>query len=152
LTLTPPLGSPFGENFDVYWIHTIANARLGKAAAARDSLEQFRRSSEEWIRGHGWGDVLKLALQEADGWTLYAEGRKDEAIRELSDAANFEKVHPMYYADVLPRSSSEMLGEMLLEMEDGKEACAAFQASLKVAPNTRNAVQGLQTCMYRRVN
>lgn len=146
LTLEPPVKSPFEENFDVYWIHTIAYSMLGNSAAARASLEQFRSSSAKWIHGRGWGDVLHLALAEAEAWTLYAEGRKEKAVSELSDAAEFERNHPLYYADVLPRPSSEMLGEMLFHMGDFRRACAAFQASLRVAPNTRNAVIGLRRC------
>ncbi len=146
LKLEPPPNSPFDENFDVYWIHTIAVARLGPPAA-RTSLEQFRKSSAGWIAGHGWGDVLHLALLEADAWTLYDEGQKHDAVRELTDAAGFEKNHPIYYADVLPRPASEMLGDMLLQMGEEKESCDAFHTSLKLAPNTFNAVQGLHTCM-----
>lgn len=130
LNLEPPTKSAFDENFDVYWIHTIAEARLGKPAAARISLEQFRRSSSQWIKGHGWGDVLHLALAQADAWTLYAEGKHGDAVRELSDAADFERSHPVYYADVLPRPSAEMLGDMLIEMGKSARACAAFRASL----------------------
>jgi tetratricopeptide (TPR) repeat protein len=148
LTLEPPGKSSFEENFDIYWIRAIANARLGRAVAAHDSLEQFRKSSAEWIPGHGFGDTLHLALQEAEAWTLYAEGRRGDAVRELSDAAEFETNHPLYYADVLPRPSPEMLGNMLQQMGKATEACAAFQASLKVAPDTFNAAQGLHTCAH----
>jgi len=146
LTLEAPAGSPFDENFDVYWVHAIADARLGNPDA-RASLEQFRKSSTEWIPRHGFGDVMHLALAEAEAWTLYAEGQRDRAVRELTDAAAFEKDHPIYYADALPRPASEMLGDMLLQMGKGQEACAAFHASLKLAPNTFDAVQGLRTCM-----
>lgn len=152
LNLQPPPNSRFEENFDVYWVQAIANARLGKVNAARKSLEQFRQSSSAWIKGHRSGDVLHLALVEAEAWTLYAEGRKGEAVRELSNAADFEKSHVLYYADVLPRPSEQMLGEMLLQMGEDREACAAFQASLRISPNTFNAVHGLRTCGDRSAN
>lgn len=148
LALQPPVQSRFQENFDVYWIHTIAEAQLGRPVAARVSLGRFRKSSAEWIPGHGWGGVLNLALSEAAAWTDYSEGRKDDAVRELSEAASFEKNHPIYYADVLPRPSSQMLGDMLLLMGNDKEACDAFRASLKVAPNTFDTVQGLHACAH----
>jgi tetratricopeptide (TPR) repeat protein len=149
LALEPPSKAHFEENFDVYWIHTIANARLGKPLAARAALEQFRESSKEWTSGHGWGDVLHLALAEAEAWTIYAEGKREDAVRELSDAVDFEKRHPVYYADVLPRPSSEVLGDMLLQMGKEKDACSAFQASLLVTPNTFNALHGQRRCADR---
>jgi hypothetical protein len=144
LTIESPPNSPFAENFDVYWIHAIAESRLDQPAAARASLEQFRKSSAEWTRGHGWNDVFHLALMEAEAWTLYSEGKTQDGVQELSSATEFEKDHPIYYADVLPRPASEMLGEMLLRMGKNRESCAAFRASLVVAPNTWNALKGLR--------
>jgi tetratricopeptide (TPR) repeat protein len=146
LTLEPPPGSPFEENYDVYWIDAIANARLGRPTAARASLDQFRKSSAVWTRTHPVGNVLHLALVEADAWTLFAEGKTQDAVRELAGAADFEKNHALYYADVLPRPSSQMLGDMLIQVGKNKEACAAFQDSLLLAPNTFDSVQGLRTC------
>lgn len=146
VAIDSPLNSPFDENFDAYWIHTIAEARLGNPAAARVSLEQFRKSSADWTSVHGFDDVFHLALMEAEAWTLYSEGKTQDGVRELSAAADFEKNHPIYYADVLPRPASEMLGEMLLQMGEYKESCAAFHASLVLAPNTFNAINGLLAC------
>ncbi len=146
LRLEPPPKSAFLENFDVYWIHAIANARLGRARAARASVEQFRHSSSEWIKGHGFEDVLHLGLEQAEAWTLYAEGKHAEAVRELSEAVEFEKNHPVYYADVLPRPSSEMLGDMWLAMGDRQKAREAYRTSLTFAPKTLNALRGLHAC------
>ncbi len=61
LAINSPPKSPFDENFDVYWIHAIAEARLDRPSAARDSLEQFRRSSANWTSSHGFIDVFHLA-------------------------------------------------------------------------------------------
>jgi tetratricopeptide (TPR) repeat protein len=149
LTLQPPSGSPFEANYDIFWIDAIANARLGRPAAAQASLDQFRKSSAAWIQTHNVGDVLHLALVEADAWTLFAQGRKQEAVDELSRAADFEKNHALYYADVLPRPSAQMLGDMLLQMGESEKACAAFQDSLHIAPNTLDSVQGLRTCTHQ---
>ncbi|HEY6447662.1 MAG TPA: hypothetical protein VIY53_14470 [Acidobacteriaceae bacterium] len=146
LKLEPPTGSAFEENFDVFWIHSIAAARLGKPVEARAALEDFRKSEAAWTRGHGWGDVMHLALAEAEAWTLCSEGKDETAIRELTDAVSYEKSHPVYFADVLPRPSSQMLGDLLLAMGRKQEACAAYRASLAMAPNTHDAVEGLRAC------
>jgi hypothetical protein len=62
----------------------------------------------------------------------------------LDEAEQFEKDHPMYYADILPRPSSEMLGNMLLQMGKRREACVAYQTSLRVAPNRFDSLVGLR--------
>jgi hypothetical protein len=151
VAIDSPPKSPFDENFDVYWIHAIAEARLGNTAAARVALEEFRKSSADWTSVHGWDDVFHLALMEAEAWTLFSEGKGQDAVRELSDAVAFEKNHPIYYADVLPRPASEMLGEMLLQMRKNKESCAAFRASLVLAPNTLNSINGLRACANSQI-
>ncbi len=80
---------------------------------------------------------------EAEAWTLFSEVKTQDAVRELSDAGDFRKRnHPIYYADVLPRPASEMLGEMLLQMGKDKESCSAFRAALLLAPNTLNVTNG----------
>jgi tetratricopeptide (TPR) repeat protein len=150
LRIQPPAQSAFDENFDAYWMNTIAAARLGKPVEASASLEQFRQSLAAWrkTQGHSWeliwGAVLDLALDEAEAWTLFSQGKQDQAVRELTNAVSFEQAHPMYYADILPRPSSEMLADMLLQMGKRREACAAYQASLKVAPNRFDSLAGLR--------
>ncbi len=50
----------------------------------------------------------------------------------------------MYYADILPRPTGEMLGDMLLQMSRPKEALAAYQAALKLAPKRLDSLLGAQ--------
>jgi tetratricopeptide (TPR) repeat protein len=142
VNIEPPSGSKFEENFDAYWIQTIAAARLGDPEKARQSLELYRRSEAAWIKAHGWGDILGLALTEAEAWTTFSEGKRDEAVAHLRSVSQFEREHPMYYADILPRPSSEMLGDMLSEMGRPGEALAAYQAALDLAPNRLNSMLG----------
>ena len=131
----PPAGSKFEENFDAYWVRAIAAARLGKPDEARLALEDFRKSCDLWVPGHGWGDILHVALVEAEAWTLFSQGQHDKAIEELRGAEQFERDHPMYYADILPRPTPEMLGDMLLQIGRPAEALSAYKRSLDLAPN-----------------
>ncbi|GGG70823.1 hypothetical protein GCM10011585_11310 [Edaphobacter dinghuensis] len=150
--IKPPATSQFDENFDAYWIQTIAAAHLGDPHTAEQALEQYRRSSAAWIKGHGWGDVLGLALTEAEAWTLFSKGKHDEAVAHLRNAAQYERDHPMYYADILPRPTGEMLGEMLLRMNRPKEALEAYQAALKLAPNKLDSLLGAETAAAKSGN
>lgn len=148
-TIKPPATSQFDENFDAYWIQTIAAAHLDDPHAAEQTLEQYRRSSAAWIKRHGWGDVLGLALTEAEAWTLFSEGKQDEAVAHLRDATQYERDHPMYYADILPRPIGEMLGEMLLRMNRPKEALEAYQSALSVAPNKLDSLLGAEAAAVK---
>jgi len=99
LKIEPPTGSGFDENFDAYWIETIAAARSGNANRAEQALERYRKSSAAWDKEHGWGDVLGVALTEAQAWTMFSEGKREEAVTHLRAIAQYDRDHPMYYAD-----------------------------------------------------
>ncbi|HMH11467.1 MAG TPA: hypothetical protein VK578_00010 [Edaphobacter sp.] len=152
MKIEPPSESKFEENFDAYWIQTIAAARLGDSHKAEQSLELYRKSETDWIKGHGMGDVLGLALTEAESWTMFSEGKRDEAVAHLRSAAQYERDHPMYYADILPRPTAEMLGDMLSEMNRSAEALAAYKAALELAPNRLDSLLGAKTAAARSGN
>jgi tetratricopeptide (TPR) repeat protein len=140
--IEPPSASGFDENFDAYWIETIAAARSGNTDKAEQALALYRKSSAAWDKEHGWGDVLGVALTEAQAWTMFSEGKHDEAVAHLRNIAQYERDHPMYYADILPRPTGEMLGDMLLQMGKPAEALDAYQQALELAPNRLDSLNG----------
>jgi tetratricopeptide (TPR) repeat protein len=150
--IEPPASSRFAENFDVYWIQTIGAARSGNAPAAEKALEQYRQSSAAWDKEHGRGGGVGLALTEAQAWTLFAQGKRDEAVAQLRGIARYERDHPMYYADILPRPSGEMLGDMLLQMGKPAEALDTYRAALDLAPNRFDSLVGAMTAAARSGN
>jgi cytochrome c-type biogenesis protein CcmH/NrfG len=58
----------------------------------------------------------------------------------------------MYYADILPRPSGEMLGDMLLQMGKPAEALDAYKAALELAPNRLDSLLGARTAATRSGN
>jgi tetratricopeptide (TPR) repeat protein len=140
--IEPPPASAFEENFDAYWIESIGAARSGDAKRARAALDKYRNSETAWNKSHGWGDILGVGLAEAEAWTLFSESKQQEAVTRLRSIAGFERDHPMYYADILPRPTEEMLGDMLLRMNRPADALLAYQASLKLAPNRLDSLVG----------
>lgn len=142
LQIEAPIASPFAENLDVFWIHTIAAARLKQAQQASAFLEDFKKSSSEFEKQHGWGDLIHLELLEAEAWTLFAQQDRTKAIDALRDAVKFEEAHPIYYPDVLPRPSAEMLGDALLLTNSPGGALDAYKTALAMAPNRLNSLIG----------
>jgi tetratricopeptide (TPR) repeat protein len=142
LQIQSPDSSPFSENLDTFWVHTIAAARLGKADEASTSLEDFKKSSSAFEKQHGWGDVIHLELLEAEAWVLFAQQDQTQAVATLREAVRFEQAHPTYYPDVLPRPAAEMLGEMLLLLKSPSEALAAYKIALTMAPNRLDSLIG----------
>ena len=137
-----PSSSPFADNFDVFWIRTIAAARSNRAPQAEASFADFKTSSSKFVEQHGWGDLIHLELLEAEAWTLFAQRDSARALETLREAIAFEQAHPIYYPDVLPRPSAEMLGDMLLLLKSPGEALDAYKVALKIAPNRLNSLIG----------
>src|SRR3984957_6286361 len=115
----------------------------------KQSLALYRKSSPAWDKEHGWGDVLGVALTEAQAWTMFSEGKRDEAVVHLRAIAQYERDHPMYYADILPRPSGEMLGDMLLQMDKPAEALEAYKQALELAPNRLDSLVGANAAAAR---
>jgi hypothetical protein len=149
LKVEAPPDSPFEANFDVYWMRSIAAAHLKDARRADEELDKFRRSSEDWTKKHGFADILHIALLQAEGWTLLADGKETEAVSALRSAVAFEQEHPLYYADVLPRPSSEVLGDMFAQLQKPSEALEAYSAALKAAPGRLDSLMGAQQAAER---
>jgi len=142
MQIEPPQTSVFEENFDAYWIESIGAARSGDPKRARAALDKYRESETAWNKSHGWGDILGIGLAEAEAWTLFSEGKQQEAVARLRSMTAFEQDHPMYYADILPRPTGEMLGDMLLQMNRPADALLAYQVALQLAPNRLDSLLG----------
>jgi tetratricopeptide (TPR) repeat protein len=140
--ITPPQSTVFEENFDAYWIESIGAARSGDPKGARTALTKYRESVTAWNKNHGWGDILGVGLAEAEAWTLFSEGKREDAVARLRSMSKFERDHPMYYADILPRPTGEMLGDMLMQMKRPDEALLAYKDSLELAPNRYDSLVG----------
>ena len=142
MQIEPPPASAFEENFDAYWSECIGAARSGEPARARAAFDKYRDAETAWNKSHGWGDVPGVGLAEAEAWTLFSEGKQLEAVARLRGMAGFERDHPMYYADILPRPTGEMLGDMLVQMHRPADALGAYQAALRLAPNRLDSLIG----------
>jgi tetratricopeptide (TPR) repeat protein len=85
-------------------------------------------------------------LKSAEGWRALKAGDAGSAVVALIAAADeedaLEKL-PLTPGPIVP--AREQLGELLLQLNRPKEALAAFEAALALAPGRRNAIQGAST-------
>ena len=84
---------------------------------------------------------MEIQHRAATAWAARAEGKNDEALRLMRAAADLEdsiEKHPVTPAPVVP--ARELLGEMLLELKQPKQALVEFEAS---ATRERDRLNGL---------
>ena len=142
-TIEAPTGASFKESFDVYWIKTIAAARLEDRAAAEANLVKFRQSVKAFDHTAAfYVNLLHLDDLQAEAWVLHAKGNDRTAIATLRDAIEFERSHPIYYPDVLTRPSAEFLGDLLMELKRPRQALRNYEIALAMAPNRFDSLLG----------
>lgn len=131
-----------------YFAQAIGGSRLGQLERARSALRQIEAVhaglQKAPIPGpYDWTSQVESARLAAAAWLAFAEGRKDEAVQLARAAAMLEEEtgkHPVTPGAPLP--ARELLGDMLLEMGQPAEALAAYEASLREAPNRFNSLYG----------
>ncbi|HXN96317.1 MAG TPA: hypothetical protein VN879_17555, partial [Candidatus Acidoferrales bacterium] len=128
-----------------HWAAALGAAHTGNLQAARREAEAVQRLSAE-LEDEGdayWAEQVAIQSEEARGWLDFAEHRTYDALRLLRMAAEHEDAaekHPVTPGAVRP--ARELLGDLLMEMHQPKEALVAYQKVLAVAPGRRNAVGG----------
>jgi tetratricopeptide (TPR) repeat protein len=83
-----------------------------------------------------WQEQVEIQHQVVSAWVAFAEGRRDEALQLMRAAAEREDAtekHPVTPGPIIP--ARELLGEMLLEVNQPQQALQAFEASMQVEPN-----------------
>jgi len=126
-----------------YRVRAIAAARLGNAAAARQSLQKFVEiNAKEERKSSHHGDKARdksVRQLEAEAWVAFAEGKTEEAVKTLRSAADREDADGV---DSLAMPAREMLADMLLERQRPAEALAEYKAALKNSPNRFDSLYG----------
>jgi len=128
-----------------HWAAALGAAHTGNLQAARQHAEQVRRLSGE-LKEKGeayWAEQVAIQGEEAGGWLAFAEHRTYDALRLLRMAADHEDAvekHAVTPGAVRP--ARELLGDLLMEMHQPKEALDAYRQVLTVAPGRRNALKG----------
>jgi tetratricopeptide (TPR) repeat protein len=127
------------------WARAVGLARSGEPAAARQEIDKMKTAYEK-LRAFGddyWATQVHVQLNEALAWTANAEGKKDEALKLMRDAADEEDAvekRPVTPGAIVP--AREQLGDLLLETGNAKEALKAFNSALAQTPQRRGALMG----------
>jgi Tetratricopeptide repeat len=125
-----------------YFARALGAARSGDPAAARADIAKLAELREKLSQAKDayWAGQVDIQWQVATAWVLYAEGKRDEALKAMSAAADAEdrtEKHPV--TPGVPKPARELYGEMLLESGMPTEALAALEATLKKEPNRLGA-------------
>ena len=128
-----------------YFARALGAARAGDLEAAKPDIAKLGELCDKLREAKDayWSEQVDIQARVASAWVLYAEGKKDDALKAMSDAADAEdrtEKHPV--TPGVPKPARELYGEMLLGSGNPKEALTAFEATLKKEPNRLGAYAG----------
>src|SRR5579864_702117 len=130
---------------NLHFARALGAAQTGQAEAARKEVQQLASLRYTLIQGNDkyWADQVDIQRESATAWVTLAEGKHDEALKQMRAAADHEDrtdKHNVTPGVILP--ARELLGEMLLKLDQPAQAIVEFEATLRTAPNRFNALAG----------
>ena len=129
----------------MHFARALGLAHTGNAEAARMETLKLASLRDALVLGNDsyWADQVYIQRETATAWITLAEGKHEEALAQMRSAADHEDKtdkHNVTPGVILP--ARELLGDMLLELNQPAEAMVEFEATLRTAPNRFNALSG----------
>src|SRR5260370_35056924 len=89
-------------------------------------------------------ETLLVAIEQLHALLTAAEGKRDDAVKDLQRIAAKEHQLPLEFGPpTIEKPSDELLGEMLLQLNRPSEARDAFQAALARTPGRKLVLEEL---------
>jgi len=128
-----------------YFARALGAARSGDAAGARSAVDMLQqlRDREAKMNEPFWTEQIEIQRRAAAAWLAFAEGRKQEAADEMRQAAEAEDRTEKSAITPGPLAPArELLGDMLLELNEPAQALKEFEATLSKEPNRFRTLNG----------
>jgi hypothetical protein len=123
----------------------LGAARKGDGVAARQELDRLQVLREAMVTAKldYWVGQADIQSREVAAWIALAEGKNEEALALMREAVALEDAtekHPVTPGPFVP--AHELLGELLLALDQPAEALTEFEASHLIEPNRFRGLYG----------
>jgi hypothetical protein len=138
--------TPFAYTDATTWFaRGLGAARLGHASTANEAAAALRRIQERLAKAGEayWSQQVEIQATVVAAWSALATDRNEEALRQMQAAAKLEDGTEKSVVTPGPLSPArELLGEMLLAMNEPAEALVQFEATLEKEPRRFRSLYG----------
>jgi hypothetical protein len=145
-TQLTPRETPFPYTEAMTWFaRGLGAARLEQLPTAHESASALKQIEERLLKTNEnyWAGQVEIQEVEVNAWTALAEGKKEDALRQMKAAAELEDGTEKSAVTPGPLAPArELLGEMLLEMNEPAQALEQFEATLKREPGRLRSLSG----------
>ncbi|POY35201.1 hypothetical protein C3K47_16610 [Solitalea longa] len=129
----------------IHFTRLLGSVHTGQLNAARIELKTLYSLHDtlENQKDVYKADQVLIQIKASQAWLLLKEGKQEDALKMMRTAADMEsktQKHPVTPGEVLP--ASELLGDMLLEINRPTEALQAYEVDLKQHPKRFNGLYG----------
>jgi hypothetical protein len=130
---------------NLHYARALGAAHSGNLEDAQNELRQLAALQATLVqRGEKyWAEQVEIQQEVVTAWLAYAAGDTLQALTKMRAAAEHEDSTdkpPVTPGVITP--ARELLGDMLLELNQPLEASTEYQAVLRFAPNRFNALSG----------
>jgi len=130
---------------NLYFARALGAAHGGDMANARKDIEKLQSLHDALVEAKQsyWADEVEVQRRTAAAWLAHVEGKNEEASTLMRSAADLEDAmekHPVTPGPIVP--ARELLGDLLLELQEPGNALQEFATSLRASPNRFNGLSG----------
>ena len=141
-----PIASTFPATIALtHYARALGAARSGALDAAQKDVDKLTELRDTLAKGKQdyWAKQVEIQRQTANAWLTWARGQNDEALKLMRAAVDLEDStykNPVMPAYILP--ARELLGDLLLELHQPRQALVEYETSLRAVPNRFNGLYG----------
>lgn len=139
-----PSSAPYTEAIS-WFARGLGAARAGTGSSAANVLTELQ-SRIDALKAAGevyWAEQVTIQKLGVAAWLALAEGKSAEALASMREAADREDRTEKAAISPGPLAPArELLGEMLLQLKQPKEALAQFEKTMAKEPNRFRGVAG----------
>jgi hypothetical protein len=139
-----PANTPYTEAI-THFARALGAARSGNPAAAAADIERLAalRDKLQSMQEAYWTEQVDIQRRVALAWVAFAEGRKEDGLQQMKQAADAEDATDKSAVSPGPLAPArELLGFMFLEADRPELALMAFEATMKKEPNRFRGIYG----------
>jgi hypothetical protein len=141
-----PRETPFAYTDAMTWFaRGLGAARLAHAAASNESAAALQKIYDRLAQAHEpyWARQVQIQQLAVSAWAALAAGDAHQALQRLRSAAELEDGTEKSVLTPGPLAPArELLGEMLLQLNEPGQALAQFEATLTQEPRRFRSLYG----------
>jgi hypothetical protein len=138
--------TPFPYTDAMTWFaRGLGAGRLGHVAPAEEAAAELQQIQERLMKAGEpyWARQVEIQRLTVAAWAVFAADKKQTALRQMESAAQMEDGTEKSAVTPGPLAPArELLAEMLLQMNEPKQALEQFEATLQKEPRRFRSLYG----------